>query len=325
MSFETIVLSDSQAGTSASILTLGFNCYRFQAAPKGKPVEVLWSAPNFTAGTERPSGSGIPLLFPFPGRIAGTEFHWEGKTYHLQPGDKLGNAIHGFVHTRTWRVLDRSERRVVGVFHASVDDPSLSASWPCDFKITATYELDGNTLRSHFRLENPDAVNSLPCGFGTHPYFCIPLGDPTPVSNELSSVPPADECRVSVPARRRWKLADMLVTGETEPIADLATFQSGMRFGEMQFDDCFTDLVFEGDVCRAQIADPTSGVTLTMTFGKAFRECVVYNPPHRQAVCVEPLTCPPDPFRLSKLGVDAGLRVLAPGEWFEAHVELNVR
>jgi len=313
MSFETITLSDSQAGTSASILALGFNCYRFQAAPQGRPVEVLWSAPNFAEGTERPSGSGIPILFPFPGRLAGTEFHWEGKTYHLQPGDKFGNAIHGFVHTRTWRVVERSERRVTGVFQASVDDPSLAASWPADFKITATYELDGNTLRSHFRLENPDTVNALPCGFGTHPYFCVPLGGSAP-----------DECRVSIPARQRWKLADMLVTGEREPVADPAGFQSGLRFGEMQFDDCFTDLIFEGEICRAQIADPTSGNRLTMTFGKSFRECVVYNPPHRQAVCVEPLTCPPDPFRLSKLGVDAGLRILKPGEWFEANVEMEV-
>jgi aldose 1-epimerase len=321
MSPETITLADQDAGSSASILTLGFNCYRFQTAFAGEPVDVLWSAPNFAAGTERASGSGIPILFPFPGRIQGVDFEWEGKTYHLQPGDKFGNAIHGFVHTRLWRVVEQTGTRVVGVFQASVDDPSLVACWPADFRITASYELSGSTLRSHFRLENPDPTNSLPCGFGTHPYFRVPLGI---VGNALRGVPSADECRIRIPARERWKLVDMLVTGEHEPIANVAAFHSGLRFGDTQFDDCFTDLRWNGDECRAQIADPASGRTMTMTFSRAFRECVVYNPPHREAICIEPLTCPPDPFRLSKLGVDAGLRVLAPGEFFEAHVELCV-
>ena len=313
MSPETITLTDQKAGSSASILTLGFNCYQFQAMFGGKPIDVLWSAPNFAAGTERSSGSGIPILFPFPGRIQGVDFEWEGKTYRLQPGDKFGNAIHGFVHTRKWRVLEQSPSRAVGVFQASVDDSSLLACWPADFKITATYELLGNTLRSHFRLENPDAKNALPCGFGTHPYFRVPLGGPT-----------ADESRIRVPARERWKLADMLVTGEREPLSNVTAFHSGLRFCETRFDDCFTNLVWNDDECRAHIADPASGRTLTMAFTRAFRECVVYNPPHRQAICIEPLTCPPDPFRLSKLSVDAGLRVLAPGESFEAHVEMRL-
>jgi aldose 1-epimerase len=141
----------------------------------------------------------------------------------------------------------------------------------------------------------------------------VPLGGPS-----------ADECRVRLAVRQRWRLAEMLVTGEREPLAQAPQFALGMRFGEMQFDDCFTGLVFEGNECRAQIADPGSGRTLTISFDRAFRECVVYNPPHRRALCIEPLTCPPDPFRLSKLGLDVGLRVLAPGESFEARVDMSI-
>lgn len=313
MPVETITLADPSTGSTASILTQGFNCYRFQAAPAGKQIDVLWSAANFAAGTERASGSGIPLLFPFPGRIQGTQFHWEGKIYHLQPGDKFGNAIHGFVHSRLWRVTRRTQQSAVGEFQASIDDPALRDCWPADFKITATYELSGNRLRSHFRLENPDPKNSLPCGFGTHGYFCVPLGGSS-----------ADECLVTVPIRERWKLKEMLVTGEREPLANATEFQAGLPFGQTQFDDCFTNLVFEGDACQSQISDPGSGRALRISFDRTFRECVVYNPPHRQAICIEPLTCPPDPFRLSKLGVDAGLRVLTPGQCFEARVEMRL-
>jgi len=137
------------------------------------------------------SGSGIPLLFPFPGRIQGTEFTWEGKTYHLQPGDKFGNAIS---RVRAFPVVARGgadrAKRPVGVFQASIDDPSLLGCWPADFKITATYELVGNTLSSHFRLENPDPKYALPCGFGTHGTFASRSGELRRRVPGLHSCPP---------------------------------------------------------------------------------------------------------------------------------------
>ena len=37
----------------------------------------------------------------------------------------------------------------------------------------------------------------------------------------------------------------------------------------------------------------------------------VYTPP--QAICLEPQTCAPDAFNLSGRGIDAGMRVVAPG------------
>ena len=70
--------------------------------------------------------------------------------------------------------------------------------------------------------------------------------------------------------------------------------------------------------------DPAAGRTVTIAFDRTFRECVVYNPPHRRAVCIEPYTCVPDPFRLAASGVDAGLRVLEPGEAFSARVDIRV-
>ena len=77
MSLEVLTLADEAHGTSADIVpTLGFNCYRFTARDANGPVEVLWSAPGFADGGLKPSGSGIPLLFPFAGRIRGTAFHF---------------------------------------------------------------------------------------------------------------------------------------------------------------------------------------------------------------------------------------------------------
>lgn len=310
------VLKDAASGSSAEILvSLGFNCFRFTAMPNGKAVEVLYAHPEFAGGEQRPSGSGIPLLFPFPGRIPGTTFEWEGKKYELEPGDAHGNAIHGFVHKRPWRVIQQSENRIVGQFQAWKDDPSLQDRWPADFRITATYELLGNALNTHYLLENPGET-PLPFGFGTHAYFRVPLGGAQ-----------ADDCIVKLPVSAQWELADMLPTGRRAELSNAAAFQSGLRFADCKFDDVFTGLVPQrGDQVVSSITDPNSRVEMQIRFSaKEFRECVVYTPPHREAICIEPLTCAPSAVALAAKGIDAGWKVMPPGGRMEATVEMVVQ
>ena len=76
---------------------------------------MLWAAADFAAGG-RPSSSGIPLMFPFAGRIRGTSFHFDGKQYALEAGDGLGNAIHGFVIEPAMARDKPAADRVVGTF-----------------------------------------------------------------------------------------------------------------------------------------------------------------------------------------------------------------
>jgi aldose 1-epimerase len=309
---DNIILKDDSAGNIAEIIPgLGFNCHRFAAMHAGQTVEVLYAAANFTKGTERPSGSGTPILFPFPGRIRGTSLVWQGKTYPLEAGDGRGNAIHGFVHTRPWRVLEQTPTRLVGQFHAGRDDPSLLARWPSDFRITATYVLAGQTLAMNYLCENMGKV-PLPCGLGTHPYFRVPLGGSDGAA-----------CLVRLPVRERWELAEMLPTGRRLPLENAGQFAAGQRFAEMKFDDAFTGLEFSSGWCQPSIHDPESGATVTVAFDSAFRECVVYTPPHREAICIEPYTCVAGAFNLDP-GLDTGLRILPPGGSFTAQVEFRV-
>ncbi len=115
MTAQIISLTDAQSGASARILvSLGLNCFQFQVPSTTGPLDVLWSEPGFENGDRRASGSGIPVLFPFPGRIAGTTLTWQGKPYTLEAGDGRGNAIHGFVHERAWRVIEQEPSRSRG-------------------------------------------------------------------------------------------------------------------------------------------------------------------------------------------------------------------
>lgn len=314
MSIECISLCDPSSGTTARVLAgFGFNCFEFQVQHRDRPVDVLWAAAGFELGGERPSGSGIPLLFPFPGRIAGKTLHWEGREFPLTGDDGRGNAIHGFVLDRPWRVIEATEKHVVGQFQASVDDAQLLEHWPADFRITVRYELAGTELRTTMRIENPDD-RPLPCGLGTHPYFRVPLGGTSPSAVE-----------VRLPVSRRWDLAEMNPTGTCSAVADAPALQAGRSFPKMQFDDVFAGLQVDADeICRAHVADRESGLTLQLAFDRTFRECVVYTPPHREAICIEPYTCVPNAADLRARGVDSGLRVLAPGESFEARVDMRV-
>jgi aldose 1-epimerase len=310
---ETVTLRDASSGAAIEILvSQGFNCFRFTAMHGGRPVEVLYAPPDFATGQGRPSRGGIPLLCPFPGRVRGTAFHWEGKEYALQPGDAFGNAIHGFALSRPWRVLEQSENRVVGQFHAWQDDSSLKACWPADFRLTATYELAGNSLRGSYLIENPCDV-PLPCGFGTHPYFRVPIGGQK-----------ADDRIVKLPVTARWELKDMMPTGKRLSLSNAAELQVGQPFGQLQFDDAFTGLINQNGLISASIHDPASGCTVTQQFDATFRECVVYTPPHREAICIEPLTCVPNCFELAREGIDSGLKIVPPGGSFSAGVNIVV-
>ncbi len=303
------------AGSSAEILVdLGFNCHKFSAPVDGENVPIVWSEEGFAEGGKRPSGRGIPLLFPFPGRIGGTTFQWEGRSFELTAGDGQGNAIHGFVLDRPWRLLEQTATRAVAEFHASVDDPALADMWPADFRLTVAYELGAAELSLEVTIENPDH-HPLPCGLGLHPYFQLPLG---------GDATNAEHCIVHLPVTKNWELENMLLTGRCADIFNAAEFQAGLRFGDMQFDNVFSGLQFQGDVCHAAITDPQAKRKVSISFDRLFRECVVYTPPHRRAVCIEPYTCTPDPFRLAREGMDGGLKILQPGQKYTGRFQISV-
>jgi aldose 1-epimerase len=314
MAISSVVLHDPDSGSEAEVLVgFGFSCCRFRAHVDGQAVEVLWAEDQFASGQKRSTGSGIPLLFPFPGRIRGTRLVWEDQEYNLHEGDGRGNAIHGFVHDRPWRVLQQSGDRLVGQFQASVDDPAIVDQWPADYRITATYTLQAARLTCHYVLDNPD-TRPLPCGFGAHPYFRLPL---SPQGN-------AADCLVHLPVTTWWELVDMNATGKSWPLEAPQSFHQGLRFADMDYDNVFGGLVFDGLLCTATIRDPVGGRAVSLWFDREMHACVVYNPPHRQALCIEPYTCVPDCFRLQSTGTEVGLRVLGPGESLTTQMVIEV-
>jgi aldose 1-epimerase len=307
-----VSITDPITGSSARVLvSLGFNCFSWRPVLRDGPREMLWAQPNFANGNEPPSGSGVPLLFPFPGRIGRARFMFGGREYLLQPGDRFGNAIHGFVYDRPWRAVEQSVNRVGAEFQASRDDQSVLARWPSDFLIRVSYMIEGLKLTTQIECENT-GDGPLPYGLGTHAYFRLPLsdgGDP-------------EATKVKVPATKVWEGRDQLPTGRLLPADGKLDLASAQPLAGRDFDTYFTNLQ-ESKIGTVEtvLADSGSGRGLVQTFTADFTQCVVYTPVHREAICLEPYTCVPDPFRLASEGHSTGLKILQPGERFTTTIE----
>jgi aldose 1-epimerase len=315
MNKQLVELADPDSGARARVLvSQGFNCFSWQPMLDDGPREMLWAGAAFESGEQRPSGSGIPLLFPFPGRIGGAAFTFDGRDYHLESGDAYGNAIHGFVFNRPWRVVEQSTARVVGEFQAAVDDATILEHWPADFRIRVSYEVRGRELLSDILYEN-SGNGPLPCGFATHAYFRLPLTEGGAASDTF----------VSVPVHKFWELDRMIPTGQMQSVSAEKQLAAGLRLADHQFDTAFTTMRPDADgLIRTKLTDPANGRTLTQTFDTSFTQCVVYTPPHREAICLEPYTCVPDAIRLTAEGHQTGLQILKPGESRQTTIRLSV-
>jgi aldose 1-epimerase len=315
MGTQMVDLTDPESGATARVsVSQGFNCFSWQPVLEDGPREMLWAEAAFDSGEKRPSGSGIPLLFPFPGRIGGAAFAFSGREYQLEAGDAYGNAIHGFVFNRPWRIVEQTESRVVGEFQAAVDDDKILERWPADFRIRVSYEVRGRELLSGIHYKN-SGDGPLPCGFATHAYFRLPL-------TEGGAAP---DTIVMAPVHKFWELERMNPTGQIQPVPAEKQLAVGLRLNAHQFDTVFTELRPDADgLLRTKLTDPKNGRTLTQTFDASFTQCVVYTPPHREAICLEPYTCVPDAIRLTAEGRNTGLQILRPGESRQTTIRLSV-
>jgi aldose 1-epimerase len=295
---------------------LGFNAYRWLV----RGAELLYRSPQFFT-EKRPSRSGWPILFPFSNRIRDGRFTWDGKSYQLPIGDPANkNAIHGFALNRSWRIVDDGASDgsvwITGEFHAATDAPETLALWPSDYRLRVTYRLFDGVLRVEADADNPGNA-PLPIGLGYHPYFALePFGGP--------------QASVTVAASKLWQLRESLPTGTLLDVDEPRDLRHGQLFANLQLDDVMTNLYnFAYDQqdnigLIGVIQHPSAQKMLTLWTSGDFRELVLFTPTHREAICLEPYTCTTDAINLAQRGIDAGLRVLQPGEHWHGVVEVHL-
>ena len=308
---QDVYLLASSDGTALAEIWpgLGCNCLRWIVNGPQGPLSLLYVAPDWET-IPVPTRSGVPVLFPFPNRIADGFFEWNGLEYRLPTNDPTGrNAIHGFACRRAWRVLKTGAAEnlatLTAEFQGSIDGHRDAAYWPGDYKLTLRFLLAPDSLSLSCTLANPGS-EPVPVGLGFHPYFRVPL------SPEATF-----DCKVSVPANSYWQLHENLPLGKKLPLDPFHDLRVPRRFDDLMLDDIYTDWTpapgATGLNLRGRIEQGGVGAVELWT-SDAFRELVVFTPPSKQAICLEPYTCVTDAINLHAHKVDSGLIILEPGE-----------
>jgi aldose 1-epimerase len=292
----------------------GFNCLRWRAGGH----ELLYSAPDW-ADNPVPTRSGVPILFPFPNRIRDGTFANHGRRYELPKNDSSrANAIHGFAPRNPWRVsgygADMTGAWVHGDFQLTSDAPDAAGLWPGDGMLSVVYRLAPDRLRIEMRVRNT-GEGPFPFGVGLHPYFRLPSPD-------------VGRYVLHAPARSVWSLAESLPTGERHRVPDELNWNRPRTIAGTQLDTVYGDLgaIREdagGLLLRATLGDADRPGRLELWTTGEFRESVLFTPPHRGAVCLEPYTCVTDAANLQARGIDAGWRELPVGGQWAGVVEFR--
>ena len=300
-------LQDDVSGASAAVLTsYGFNLFDLRLPVGGNVRAVIVAADDFAGNPRSAAGNGIPILFPYPNRVRGGTYSFNGRTFKL-PLNNGPNSIHGFAVDAPWEVIehkaDADSAFIVGRYQLSRSSPQMAPNWPTDAVLNVRYALTGRRLTMTVTVSNPTAAD-LPYGFGIHPYFRLPFA---PGGR-------ADRTKVILPASKFWVLEDFLPTGEIRTVDDRLDFRKGRSMVGLKLDDVLTDLQFTGDrgVCR--LIDEVQNAELRVGYDRAIRELVVYTPPGRaDVISLEPYTQTTDAINLQVRGVAAGLRILGHG------------
>lgn len=307
-----LITLEVQSERAVIVPGAGCQCLSYRAGS----LDVIAGPANPDAWREHPHRGGIPILFPWPGRVGGARFTFDGREYRLPVNDAgHGNAIHGFACERAFRVTRRGPYFVTAILDSS-DYSDLNAIWPWPFALEINYEV-GNGLRLKARITNTgDSV--MPFGFGAHPYFHAPL-------NPKGS---RDAMLIQLDADARWPLDARLVpTGKLEPLAGKFDLSAPRVIGAKTYDDVLRMAHVSTEYAstpRARLIDPSLKIAVEVRADAAFEEFVVFAPPNNPVVALEPYTCAPDAFNLAARGVAAGMRELAPGQTFEAGFEIRV-
>jgi aldose 1-epimerase len=286
---------------------MGFNALRFSHAGDA----VFYTSPEWEANPV-PTRSGHPILFPFPNRLRAGRLHFQGVDYQLPLNDSSGpNAIHGFTPRNIWRVIDTSTTEstasITGEFCLSKDLPAASGFWPADARIRVTYWLGDGELTVSADIDAADG-RPMPLGLGYHPYFVMP--------GELAS------WKLWAAGSKVWPAVQNLPTGPMVAVPDGIDFRTARPIADAMLDTVYGALERRPSETVAILESGSRSITICAD--ESFRELLLFVPPHRQAVAIEPYTCATDAAHLQTQGLDSGWRILGPGESYRSSVKYHV-
>jgi len=299
--FTKVTLLDSDTGESVSFVPeFGGNILELVLSKNGKTYSVIEGFQSYEELIQN-SFMKSGRLIPFPNRILNGTYTFDGTTFQLPVNEKArNNAIHGFFYNRNLAekgvTVDQNQASIQLEYDYSGDYPG----YPFAFKVQLIYILmNSHEFKITSRIKNTD-TRPLPLGEGWHPYFRFGKK--------------VDELFLKIPSTETLVLSNQMVpTGE---ILQNETFSKLTQIGDQQLDTVFRLKAEEG-VSFAELVDKRENAILRAwqeTGPRKYNFMVVFIPPDRQSIAIEPMTCATNAFNNHD-----GLIILEPGEVFEAN------
>ena len=248
---------------------------------------------------DRPTGGRGQTLVPWPNRIAGGRYRFDGADHQLPLTEpSRGNASHGLARWVEWHVADRADDRVTWEY---VVPPQ--PGWPTSLLARVTYALDADGLSVTTTARN---VGSAPCPYGTgaHPYLTV--GTPT-----------VDPAVVRLPAHRCYATDERgIPTGSSAVEGTAYDLRTPQQLGDRVLDTAYADLDRDADGrWRVRMVAPGDDTALELWADEAYGYAQLFTgdglpgDERRRGLAVEPMTCPPNAFVTGE-----GVVRLEPGE-----------
>ena len=238
-----------------------------------------------------PPGYLGKVLMPWPNRVAGGSYSWEGTSYDL-PVDEptFGTSLHGFVAFQEWEIAESDDSSVL--LRTLI---AARYSYPWTLLASTRYSLDADAGLNVELSATNIGEGTAPYGVGFHPYLAI---DDTR----------ADDLELENPAAIIYEADTSMIPVAAHDVADFGLdFRSPARIGASQLDHAFAGLP-EG-TWAVTLRDPASGVGVSLSSDARWLQVYSADYIGRVGVAVEPMSCPPNAFNS---GTD--VVALAPGQ-----------
>src|SRR5260221_14676642 len=117
-----LIAIEAQAERAVIVPEAGFQCLSYKVGA----LDVIAGPASAELWREHPHRGGIPILFPWPGRIADARFKFEGREYRVAVNEPArGNSIHGFACEKAFRIARRGPYFVSAILD-SAEHPEIT-------------------------------------------------------------------------------------------------------------------------------------------------------------------------------------------------------
>ena len=243
-----------------------------------------------TAKDELQGYNGM-VLAPWPNRIPDGKYSLEDQEYQLEVNElDRNNALHGFAFKTEFEVTNHSDNQIY--LDTVLTNPR---GYPFEILLQLQYKLDSKGFSCQVTATNQSAIDA-PFGIAFHPYY-----------------PVDDETQISIPAKTHT-----LTDRQMIPIGVEQNPHKTIRFADVDFDDCFSELERQNGIAKVKIQSTKQLITLWQD--EAFDFVMVYTTNEfdalqgsKQAIAIEAQSCIANSFNTNPPLLKPGESLL--GSW----------